>query len=133
MAGIHPVVRYLIVCDDVVVDPVNPRKVTIVGLISSIRSYDEPQFPVRHKELCVYAQLTEFRGRGRVHVDVVHADSEIRAARTTTCVISFGDNPLEVVGVVIRIRGCLFPVPGLYHVRLWYNDVVIAEQPLLLR
>jgi hypothetical protein len=133
MFGIRPVVRYLIVCDDVRVDPVNPRKVTIVGLISSIVSHDDPPFPVRHEELCVYAQLTELRGRGNAHVDVVHADSEIRVAATPIRVASFGNNPLEVVGVVMRVRGCLFPMPGLYHVRLWYNDSVIAEQPVLLR
>lgn len=133
MAGVHPVVRYLIVCDDVVVDAVNPRKVTIVGLISAIRSVEDPPFPLRHEELCVYAQLTEFRGAGKVWVEVAHADSERQVGHTPAHTIAFGSDPLEIVGVVLRVRGCLFPTAGLYHVRFWYNDSVVAEQPVLLR
>lgn len=110
MVGVHPVVRYLIVCDDVVVDQVNPRKVTIVGLISTVLSNDDPPFPVRHEQLCVYAQLTEFRGVAQVRVDIVHADTESPVSFSLHHEVSFGDDPLDVVGAVIRLRGCRFPV-----------------------
>jgi hypothetical protein len=133
MASVHPVIRYLIVCDEVRVDRTNPRKVSLTGLVSSIRSYDDPPFPVRHEAFCVYAQLTDFRGTGVVHVDVVDADTEVCVTRTPRHRVSFGNDPLDIVGVVIRVCGCRFPKAGLYGVRFWYNDLVIAEQPILLR
>ena len=34
MSPVHPIVRYLILCEDVQTDPTNPRRVTLLGLIS---------------------------------------------------------------------------------------------------
>ena len=36
MTGLRPVVRYLIACEDIQVDPNRPRKVTLVNVISAI-------------------------------------------------------------------------------------------------
>ena len=36
MSDIHPVVRYLIVCEDVQVDPGNSRRLSLIGVISAI-------------------------------------------------------------------------------------------------
>jgi hypothetical protein len=46
MSRVQPTVRYLIVCEDVATDPENPRRVTLVGLISAIRSLESsvPRF-----------------------------------------------------------------------------------------
>lgn len=38
MIPVHPTVRYLIICEDVQVDPAQPRRVTLTGLVSAIRS-----------------------------------------------------------------------------------------------
>ena len=133
MPGLTPVVRYLIVCDDVVADPLNPRKINLLGLISTIWSQEFPPFPVIQREFCVFVQLTECRGRGLARVEVTHADSGNAVTRTSARSITFGNDPLAVVGIVFRIRECLFSSAGLYVVRFWYNDVVLAEQPILLR
>jgi hypothetical protein len=60
--GIRPVVRYLVVCRDIRYD--RNKVVTLVGLISAIRALRN--FPVRHRELCVFVQLTECRGSGHI-------------------------------------------------------------------
>lgn len=133
MSGIHPTVRYLIVCDDVSSDPDNPRRITLIGLISAIRSLEQPTFPLLHRELCVFLQLTECRGTAEARVEIRHADSDQLVFRSQTRTIPFGNDPLEVVGATFRLRNCLFPEPGLYWVQFWYNEQVIAQQPLILR
>jgi hypothetical protein len=133
MSEVHPVVRYLIVCEDVQTDPGNPRRVTVVGLISAIRSLEQPPFPILYRELCVFLQLTGCRGAAEGRVEVQHADSGQVVFRTRARTIPFGSDPLEVVGVVFRIRNCLFQESGLYWVQFWYNEQMIAQQPLLLR
>lgn len=133
MSPVHPTVRYLIVCDDVRTDPEHPRKVTLVDLISAIRSMEQPAFPLKYRELCVFIQLTESRGPADVRIEIHHADSDVIVFRTRTRTISFGNDPLEVVGLTFRLRDCIFRQPGLYWVQFWYNEQMIAQQALLLR
>jgi hypothetical protein len=61
--AITPVVRYTLLCEDLRLDPQNSRRVTIIGLVSNIRSLDEPPYPLTYRELCVFLALTE-EGRG---------------------------------------------------------------------
>jgi hypothetical protein len=133
MSEVLPIVRYLIICEDMQTDPDHPRRVTIVGLISAIRSLEQPPFPILYRELCVFLQLTGCRGPADGRVEIQHADSGQVVFRTRTRTIPFGDDPLEIVGVTFRIRDCLFQVEGLYRVQFWYNEQMIAQQPLLLR
>jgi hypothetical protein len=104
-----------------------------VGLISAIRSLEQPPFPILYREICVFLQLTGCRGAADGRVEIQHADSGQVVFRTRTRTIPFGDDPLEVVGVTFRIRNCLFQVGGLYWVQFWYDEQMIAQQPLLLR
>lgn len=128
-----PIVRYLIVCDDVVKDPNRPKRVTIVGLISAIRVVSDPPFPLLYRELVVFSQLTEVRAAGEIRVDVVRLDDDQLLSRTRAQAVNVGNDPLAIHGLVFRIRDVVFPAPGLHAVRLWYNDQQIAEQPFLLR
>src|SRR5437016_4424839 len=75
MSEVHPTVRYLIVCEDVQTDPNNPRRVTLVSLLSAIRSLDQPPFPLLYREICVFLQLTECRGSADGRIEIQHADS----------------------------------------------------------
>jgi hypothetical protein len=133
MSSVLPTVRYLIVCEDVQTDPDNPRRVTLVGLISAIRSVEQPPYPLRYRELCVFLQLTECRGSADGRIEIQHADTGQVVFRTRTRTIPFGNDPLEVVGATFRIRNCRFREPGLYWVQFWYNEQMIAQQALLLR
>jgi hypothetical protein len=133
MSQVHPTVRYLIVCEDVQTDPEHPRRVTLIGLISAIRAVEQPPFPLLYRELCVFLQLTECRGPAEGRIEIQHADSGQAVFRTQTRTIPFTNDPLEVVGAMFRLRNCLFEKPGLYWVQFWYNEQMIAQQPLLLR
>lgn len=133
MSPVHPTVRYLIVCEDVQTDPDNPRWVTLVGLISAIRSLNQPPFPVLYPEICVFLQMTECRGPADGRIEIRHADSDHVVFRTRTRTIPFTSDPLEVVGATFRIRNCLFQEAGLYWVQFWYNEEMIAQQSMLLK
>ena len=129
----HPVVRYMILCDDWGVDPDNPRRVNIFGLLSNIHAIDQPPFPLLYRELCVFLALTEGRGTGNGLIVCVFEETGQKVFETPPRQIAFGADPLEVVGLPFRIRDCPFPQAGLYLVQFWYNDAKIEERPLRLR
>ncbi len=133
MSQVHPTVRYLIVCEEVQTDPDNPRRVSLVGLISAIRSIEQPSFPLLYREICVFLQLTECRGAAEGRVEIRNADSDQVVFRTRTRTIPFANDPLEVSGITFRLRNCLFPAASLYWVQFWYNEQMIAQQSLVLR
>jgi hypothetical protein len=133
MSEISPTVRYLIVCEDVQVDPENPYRITLVYLISAIHALGPTPFPLLRREFCVFLQITECRGPIEGRVELHHADSGDVVFRTRTRTMPLVTDPLEVVGVTFRIRNCVFPTPGLYWVQFLCNGRIIAQQPLLLR
>jgi hypothetical protein len=129
----HPIIRHLIVCEDLRYDTANARRTTIVNLTHVIYSLDQPPFPLLHRELCVLVQATELRGKGDFWIEIAHADTGQVARRTRTRNHDFGNDPLEVVGLPFRIRDCVFSEPGLYWVQFWYNGHMVAQEPLALR
>ncbi len=132
MADLSPVVRHMMVCEDIPIDPANPRRVTLVNLLSSIRSRSQPPFPLRYPKLCAYIQLTECRGVAEVCLQIEQADTQTAIFRTPPRRVSFGNDPLKVFNISFRVRDCTFPSASLYWVQLWYNDSVIFEEPLKL-
>jgi hypothetical protein len=132
MAGLTPVVRYLIVCEDVIVDQNNANRVTLFNLVGFIQASDHP-FPLRVPELCVYLQLRACRGPGDGRIQVVFADTETIVFSTSTRRLPLGTDPLELTSLFFRIRECPFPEPGMYQVQFWYNGEVIAQEFLIVR
>jgi len=130
---IRPIVRYMILCDDWRWDPVNNQRVTIVGLLSYFRSTGSPPYPLRLRELCVFLVLTEGRGQGEGKIVCVFEDTAQKVFETPARIISFGSNPLEIIGAPFRIRDCPFSQPGLYSVQFWYDGLMVDERPLLMR
>jgi hypothetical protein len=135
MDGVHPVVRYLIVCEDVQVDPDNRRRATLVNLISTIHSLEQPAFPLLCRELCVFVQMTECQGSAEVELRIVHADTGqfVYPGPQVPWRADLPSDPLEVVGLPFRIRNIEFPEAGLYWVQLWYNSQLLAQASVLLR
>ncbi len=131
--AIKPVVRYMLLCDDWQLDPQNNRRVTIIGLISNIHALEDPPYPLFYREMCVFLALTEGRGQGEGKITCVFEETGQRVFETRGRPISFGPDPLEVVGVPFRIRDCSFPQAGLYAVQFWYEGEVVEERVLRLR
>lgn len=131
--AVNPIVRYMLLCDDWHLDPQNNRRVTIVGLISNIHAVDNPPYPLFYREFCVFLALTEGRGQGEGYISCVFEESGQTIFETRKRSITFGPDPLEVVGVPFRIRDSTFPQAGLYNVQFWYDGKMIEQRPLRMR
>jgi hypothetical protein len=132
--SVPPVVRHMLLCEDVGRDPTNPKRIALYGLMSSIRFLDVPPFPLRYALLCVYLVLTGGRGRGRGQIVIVEASVGQTICASRPHPLTFGAmNPLDVLGVCFRIRDCVFPGAGLYWVEFRYDRRTIAREPLLLK
>lgn len=130
MASVSPVVRYLILCEDMVVED---NTISLLHLVLNISPQQTPPYPLVYPALCVFVTLTEARGPGRFYLQLVQADTGWVVYRTKTHSTNFGNDPLKVFGLPFRIRNCVFPAAGLYWVQFWFNDALIAEQELFLR
>src|SRR5262249_58753176 len=103
MNDVEPVVRHMLLCDDVQPDPQNPHKVNVLGLVSTIGSTEEPPFPLRRSEMCAYLQVTGGRGAGEVRGVAVNAGSGQAVFASPAYSFLFCEGPLAVVGVVFSV------------------------------
>jgi hypothetical protein len=131
-----PIVRYMLLCDDVRIDPDKPYCVNIDCLMTNIVSLEEPPFPLVREMFCVYLVLTDCYGKGVGQIRVAYVDGEheqlLFGSREHE--LDFTDHtPLEVLSVAFRIEACRFPRAGRYSVQFRYNQELVDEKPLLLR
>jgi len=133
MSDLAPVVRHMLLCDDVRPDSNNAENVNIQGHVTRIRSRDQPPFPLRHPSLCVYVVLSGGRGEGEFQIAVREADTDQVVFTSPGYRVAFPTDPLAVVGLIFRVRDCPFPRPGLYVVHLEFNVRSLAQEPLVVR
>lgn len=130
--AVMPVVRYMILCDAWLVDEQIERRIHIIGLVSQLSPAGEPPYPLR-SDLCVFLALTEGYGSGLWKIICVHEASGKVMFRSNERKITFGPDPLEIGGVGIRLRDCIFPHAGLYSVQFWFEGQMVEERPLRAR
>ena len=128
-----PVIRHFVLCEDVLADPANSQRISLDGLLSSIRSIDQPPYPLLMREICAYVQMTECRGVASFLVQIRHPDSGKLIFQTKTYRRNFGHDPLAVHGMSFRIKGCRFKERGLYVFEFCYNGAIEAECFLVMR
>jgi hypothetical protein len=126
----NPVVRYLILCDDVHNDPARPTCAHLECVLSNIVALDDPPFPLLRDRICVYVVLADCRGRGTAQVRVAYTDAEPEQPLfgTPEHALDFtGHSPLDALGLVFRLDACPFPQAGTYAAQFWYNGARLAE------
>lgn len=133
MSNLAPIVRHMLICEDVRTHPDSPKKVNVFGLLSTIRAAEYETYPLCLPNLCIYLQITGGRGSGAGQIVAVQADSEQFVFASLAHPLVLGNNPLAVRGLVFRIQDCIFPQPGLYWIQFRFDDRTIAEQPLVLK
>ena len=131
--AVIPIIRYMILCDDWEILPETPHRIDIFGLLSNINSLEQSGFPLVYPELCVLLVLTKARQSGTAQIVCVYEETGQRVFGTPQHTISFGNDPLDAIGVPFRIRNCLFPQEGHYLLQFWYNGHMVDERPLRLR
>ena len=133
MASIPPIVRHMLVCDDVDRGPALRPKLDVLGMVHTIRAKPGLPFPLHHPGLCVYLVLTGGAGSGVVRIRVVEADSGIEAFGSPAHRISYPPDRHEVAGVLFRITDCVIPRPGLYWVEFLHDGNVVQPEPIIVR
>ncbi len=133
MTSVHPVIRYLILCSDVKSEELGENSVSLIGLLTTIRSREPDVQFVRFEKMCVFMTSTGGRGPARGYVEIRFADTNEVVMRTRERVIDFSTDPLEVQIFTFRLHNLLFPEFGLYVFAFCYNDEEIASQFLVLR
>jgi hypothetical protein len=124
-----PVVRHLIACENIQPGS-SSEQFTLVNVITRIRSLEAVPFPLLYRELCILAMCTECRGSGQVQIQIIEDESEEPCRTSPLWPVTFTNDPLQIVGFPFRIGPIRFPQAGLYKVRLLYNGVVLAEEPI---
>src|SRR5262249_11931493 len=127
-----PVVRNLIVCEKIITDPKNSKRVSLLNLVHSIRPTRKPPYPLMQRRLDVFLQLTGCRGPGEVRVTIREADTDEIIFTTENRRVAFPNNPLALHGFRFRLFGCRFPRPGLYWLEFCFDNQVLGQQPITL-
>lgn len=122
----------MILCDDWWSDPERENRITISGLLTSIRPAPHLHYPIAYREICVFLLLTEGYGRGSGKIVCLSEETGKTVFETGNLQIPF-TSALDVVGVPFRIQHCIFPTEGIYTVQFWYEGEMLEERPLRLR
>ena len=131
--NILPVVRYFLLSEDISTNPVDPKKVTVIDLLTTIRSKDDPAYPVLIPEICCTVWLTDGRRSGEAQIVCVEDETAEKLFASRRHVVQLSEDPLEVSIVAIRIGDCCFPNPGLFTFEFYWNGQKLAECPLRMR
>jgi hypothetical protein len=127
MATVPPVVRYLVVCEDCRIDPINPRKISAIHLVGAVNPPHGKNYPVALKEVVGVCMLTEGRGSVRFRLEIAK-DFDPPIYQSADQATTFGPDPLQMVVLTFRVRNLLIPGPGVYEFRLVCDDAVLAVQ-----
>ena len=60
MAKVNPIVRYMVVCQEMLI---RQRHVALIDLVLNVRSRTVPAYPLFKDQICVFVALAEARGR----------------------------------------------------------------------
>jgi hypothetical protein len=110
MAQVNPVVRYMVVCEEM---RITAKQVSLFNLILNMISKEDPPYPVIRREICVFVVLAEVRGKGDFFVRIESADADAPVFTTRKRSHDFGDDPLKAHGLPFRLRNCRLPQSGL--------------------
>ena len=134
MATIPPIIRHMILCDDVSQQGSTAIiKHTLQGVTHSIRAKPGESFPITHPELCVYVTFTGGSGTGRIEVVIVDADTEEQVFGSPEHDYQHPADRHALMGIAFRLQRCVFPRPGLYWVEFRHDGVTLARVPLVVR
>jgi len=132
----EPEVRYLIVCDDVHIDPANLQRIDVLGLMATLRSTASPPFPVLRPVLSIVVLLTAGDAAGQIgdlSVRIIHGTTGRLVFSSRPRRIRFVHDPEATSGAVFRAQNCSFPSAGLYWVECLFSGTVLARNRLSVR
>jgi len=112
----------LVICD-LIIDDINTRKKSLVGIFSVIRA---KSFPVQHPAMTVFASLTNGNGEVPVVLRCVRIADE-HEVLSVAGAVRFPD-PNQVIDLVFNLNGVPFEQPGLYSFELLSDGNILLEK-----
>ena len=109
---------------DTVIEDVQTRKKSIIGLFNSICS---PHFPFRHPEMNLFIGLTDGHGEYASSLICSRGTDEVEVFRTSGTV-EF-QSPNAVVEIHFTLRNIEFVQPGKYSFQFFCNDKLLILRP----
>ncbi len=122
-----PDVLSLLVCDQILIDRLT-GKTSLIGMFSTIGA---PKYPVRHPQLCIFASLTDGRGKTPLELSIVDSEDARPPIVSGTATVEFKD-PRAVACLNLHFNGLVFPEPGGYRVQLKCDGELLREARLYL-
>ena len=121
-----PVIRGLYLA--VVATPKEDAQIDLIGVFNSL-SVDG--FPHRMNEFCLYAQLTDGFGDIAAFAEISEAETGRLVHKTGEYRLHFSSR-LQVVQLLLRVRGVQFSKPGVYFVDLYCDNNYLADTRIVL-
>jgi hypothetical protein len=126
-------VLHLIPCDDVVPDPTNYHRLTVVGLLMVTRASATPPFPVVRPVFRVLLLVTGGQGLAELELRITQDQTGNHVFRTRRRQLRFLGDPTAILPMKFEIRNCNFPAAGLYWVEVICDGSLLARKKLFLR
>ena len=133
MVNIDPIVRHMILADNVSTDSRTPPKIGVHGLIQIVHLTEPIRYPATIPTLCVLLYLAGGRGQGIGQIIAVDSESDQPLFGSLPHEITYPPDPLEAIAIAFRLRKCRIPRQGLYWIQFWHNGRRLAEQSLIVR
>jgi hypothetical protein len=129
MASEVPVVRHLVACLEVLVEPAS-RNVTLRNLIHAIVRLPGEPFPCIREQMALYAVLTSGRGKHELAVELRFLDQGVERSlrRSASRPVDLGQDPTTVHGLPIRMKNVTFDQPGQYTFYLLCDGQRIGKE-----
>jgi len=125
---VEPVVRQMILCEEVERDPDNPRRINIMGLMNTVIVPPDEPMPFLLRQIAVYLLLAGGRGPATLSLSAYQAESEEMVYETAGRSVDLGQDPLRAHGLIHRMQDVGIHERGVYCIRFRYNGREIAEQ-----
>jgi len=111
----------LVLCDQIMTEIIG-QKCTLVGVFSSLYAHT---FPATLANLCVFAQMTNGRGRVNTSVRCIKADT-MQLIGKQEVEAEFND-PTQVLEQKFVLRGLVFPQAGVYSIDVFCDEEQVME------
>jgi hypothetical protein len=128
MASEIPLVRFFVVCEEVIADS-GQRKYTLRDLIHSIVRLPGEPFPCIRSQMALFALLTNGRGKHEIGIEwtIFEDGEEHLLRRPAPRPVDFGQDPTLIYGLPIPLKNVVFGRAGQYAFNLLSDGRRIAE------
>jgi hypothetical protein len=123
----------MVVCEDYSIGGPRHSRIDAYGLMANIKRMDLAVPGVRREQVCVLVAFTGGRGRNVLYLQCCLEETEEVIFQTQHREVEFGNDPLELEGVVFTVRDCRFPRPGRYLLRVMCQDLALSEYAILVQ